>query len=59
MVTVEELQALLDSDEDSLEVEIHSDGSVHAVPKGTAKNESIDKSKMLSLQDLADLKDDY
>lgn len=35
--TIEELEAMLNSDEE-LEIEIQPDGSINAVPKGTARN---------------------
>lgn len=36
-VTIDELEALLNSEEE-LEIEIHPDGSIDAVPKGLANN---------------------
>lgn len=35
--TIAELEAILDSSEE-LEIEILPDGSIHAVPRGTAQN---------------------
>lgn len=36
-ITIEELEAILASNE-PMDIEIKPDGSIHAVPKGTAQN---------------------